>query len=278
MNYSYKASVHLILPLATAILLIVSALLTKTKFTQDPIYVKTHQQLGICKQQFDQIIAFGIASLSETNDHVRAKLCGGDLWIDHIAESLNADLISYAHGYAIRNKYIGTYPNGMSRWDRVKTPIGRGEIHSAETQVEQIIAKSTVPKETLFVLIVDTLANKTQLAHMTNKLILHPQVNARRILMITTGVSDPDTIVASKVINDPRVEISTYDSVLFLQKMQNEHYKYGLRDNNNPCVLNTRMRCSRPERFFWCREGSIGSRAHFFLADDIIKTHYTTKC
>ncbi|KAJ2781723.1 hypothetical protein GGI15_003142 [Coemansia interrupta] len=246
-----------------------------------------------------EIVVFGMAG-KETDDTKRAKLCGGNLWIDHLAEALNADLVSYAHGYSIRNKTIVDRRILTSRRsERVKSPLGNGQTVPVYQQVRDILAnpeKDTASSlATLFILVVDPPSVRNEsgegevtakaLVQAANDLILNPRINARRLLVIDTPMSASrpqkslpfDSLdLSSRLVTDPSVEISTYDSHGFLRRMQSEYYKYGLKHPDSPCIYNQARRCNRPDRFFWCDREHVGSKAHFFMADDIIRKHFLT--
>ncbi|KAI7822743.1 hypothetical protein BX661DRAFT_172914 [Kickxella alabastrina] len=273
--------------------------------TSDHIFAQTHRHPHHAQQAnnsrpITQIIVFGNAG-AETNDHNRAKLCGGNLWVDHLAEALSADLVSYAHGYTIRNKTIvDSRIIASTRTERVKSPMGDGKVEPVYKQIRHIFQNP--PEDTLkavttlFVL----LANPTgelsaedqqdefdALAQATNELILSSTTRARRLLVIdtpmainssstTTGATKGHRVfdsmyMAQQLVSDPSIEINIYDSRGFLKRMQNEYYKYGLKYPNHPCIYNQIRRCNKPDRFFWCDKDRVGNKAHFYLADDIVK-------
>ncbi|KAJ1943024.1 hypothetical protein EC988_006341 [Linderina pennispora] len=132
---------------------------------------------------------------------------------------------------------------------------------------------------TLFVLVTDP-ANGPALDNVvraTNRLILDPRTRARRLLLIDQPSIHTRSItnnLTNALISDPSVDMRTYDSMGFLAKMQREHYKYGLQFPNHPCIHSEKKRCKRPERFFWCDSSRVGSKANFFLAEDIVRRHF----
>ncbi|KAJ1839283.1 hypothetical protein LPJ70_005118 [Coemansia sp. RSA 2708] len=280
--------------MAAMLMLAASVLLTGIPPpANDRIYVKTHRELDAANytRPIGQIIVFGDAG-RETDDQRRAKLCGGNLWIDHLAEALGADLISYAHGYAIRSTVIDRI-RGYTRIERVKSPIGHGGIAPIYRQAEKVarFMAESPDKPTLFVLVVDPAQRAagsselqlTALATAANKLILDSGIRAHRFLIIDTPMPRRTDIqqtslsaeLAGMLVHDPSVEIDAYDAPAFLQRMQLEFYKYGLRHPNRACIVHERTRrCTKPDRFFWCDNSHVGNKAHFFMADDIIKNYF----
>ncbi|KAJ2805207.1 hypothetical protein H4R20_002181 [Coemansia guatemalensis] len=288
--------------MAALIVLTASVLLTGIPPpAQDLIFATTHRDLapthGNRTRPVDRIIVLGDAG-HEISNQQRAKLCGGNLWIDHLAEALGADLISYAHGYSIRSTQIGKH--SASRIERVKSPLSaNGQVLPIHSQMLQIIdnapKSASASMRTLYVVVADpqsaTESNKMQssvLAETANSLILNQRTSARRLLLLDTPMSRSSKNqrgkpysglskdLAAKLINDPAVEVDVYDSQAFLLQMQRQFYKYGLRFPNSACLHSQNRRCTKPDRFFWCDHAQIGSKAHFFLADDIIKRHYMT--
>ncbi|KAJ1850227.1 hypothetical protein LPJ73_003544, partial [Coemansia sp. RSA 2703] len=233
--------------------------------TSDRVFAKTHRDLPRTatnhSRPISEIVVFGMAG-KETDDSKRAKLCGGNLWIDHLAEALNADLISYAHGYSIRNKTIVDRRILTSKRSvRVKSPLGNGQVTPVYQQIRDIMAmpeKDTSSSlTTLFILVVDPPSAQNQseksentaetLVQAANDLILNPRINVRRLLVIDTPMSTGrpqkslpfDSLdLSSRLVTDPSVEISTYDSHGFLRRMQSEYYKYGLKHPDSPCIYN----------------------------------------
>ncbi|KAJ1727523.1 hypothetical protein LPJ61_004522 [Coemansia biformis] len=254
---------------------------------QDRIYASTHRDLATGNQTrpVDTIIVFGDAG-SETNNQQRAKLCGGSLWIDHIAEALGADLASHAHAYSIQTRII----SARGRTERVVSPIGNGNVQPINMQVREIMkAVPNAAHRTLYVLVADSARPETDramqidaLAAAANNLIL--STSARWFLVIDTPTARRggrhaaglSMELAARLINDPQVEVAVYDSVGFLQRMQREYYKYGLRFPDRACVHSKRRWCTKPDRFFWCDSSHVGSKAHFYMADDIIRKHLMT--
>ncbi|KAJ1989316.1 hypothetical protein GGI25_006148 [Coemansia spiralis] len=110
---------------------------------------------------------------------------------------------STSNGDSLSQNQHYTYPNGISRWGWIKLPIGCDVVHPVEIQAEQTIVKTTVINETLFIFAVGASASRTLLAHMANKLAMYLWLNARHILLITTGSDEPNATVASKMVNDP---------------------------------------------------------------------------
>ncbi|KAJ2719232.1 hypothetical protein GGI07_005341 [Coemansia sp. Benny D115] len=270
-----------------------------------------------------EIVVFGDAG-RETMDKQRARLCGGSLWIDHLAEALGADLVSYAHAYQIRQQQqqqqgqpSGVRSGAVHRGGRrVKTMLGDGVPGSIEYQVRAIFGRNSQNDTSsaqhqapaaakLYVLLADVGGSSVQernaarLIKAANELILSSSTQARRILVIDTPIgrgagsisdgssnsnNDNDSgkpgalrdslAVASQLVSDPTIDISVYDARGFLQRMQTEYYKYGLRYPNHPCIYNEARRCTKPDRFFWCDRERVGSKAHYFLADDIVKKHF----
>ncbi|KAI8319163.1 hypothetical protein GQ54DRAFT_320500 [Martensiomyces pterosporus] len=243
--------------------------------------------IGNRSRPIERIVVFGDAG-AEVDDRWRSKLCGGNLWMDHLAEALGADLYSYAHGYSIVNTKV-EYAKG-ERVVRKKSRMSGDNGMDVSMQVARILnnyAKHTADGRALYVLVVDpsNSANGTieALSSGANKLILSPQIRARRLLVVDAPSPAPTSrhmsnggslSLASVLINDPSVELLVYDSNGFLTRMQREHYKYGLRFPDHPCIYNEIKRCNKPDRFFWCDASRVGSKAHFFLADDIIKKHF----
>ncbi|KAJ2910895.1 hypothetical protein GGI21_000384 [Coemansia aciculifera] len=263
----------------------------------DRVFATTHQDLLLTSdinhtRPIDQIIVIGDAGRESTaQDHEqRAKLCGGNLWIDHLAEAMGADLISHAHGYAIRKTVIARNIRGLLREERVKSPLAKHGI--VEPIYAQVLAatNTTVTTDTsnsLYIIIADpsVAAYESTLSALTraaNDLILSTNTRARRILVIDTPTPlhkstadiDASLRLAESIITDPSIELHTFSASRFLQQMQTEYYKYGLRFPDHPCVLGQAKRCRRPDRFFWCEHDRVGSKAHFFLADEIIQRHF----
>ncbi|KAJ2028887.1 hypothetical protein IWW57_001954 [Coemansia sp. S610] len=243
----------LLASLIAAVILAASLLLTGIPLeANDQVFAQTHHDLatGNRSQPIDQIIVIGDAG-GETDDHQRAKLCGGNLWIDHLAEALGADLVSYAHGYAIRSTVIGRNIRGMTRVERVKTPLARyGAIEPIYAQALAAANHTTADKRVLYVVIADPSATAFDatamaLAQAANDLILGDYTRARRLLIIDTptrlvksdGDLDASMRLAESITSDPSVLVHTFSASRFLLRMQNEYYKYGLRFPDHPCVL-----------------------------------------
>ncbi|KAJ2807537.1 hypothetical protein H4S07_003574 [Coemansia furcata] len=283
----------LLISLIAAVVLAASLLLTGIPLdANDRVFAQTHQDLntGNRTHPIDQIIVIGDAG-GETDDHQRAKLCGGNLWIDHLADALGADLISYAHGYAIRNTIIGRNIHGMTRHERVKTPLARfGTIEPIYAQaLAAANGTNASDPNNLYVIIADPsatayAATAEALAQAANDLILGSTTRARRLLIIDTPTrllkspqdEDASIRLAESIVTDPSVKVHTFSAARFLQRMQTEYYKYGLRFPDHPCILSQAKKCRRPDRFFWCENDRVGSKAHFFLADEIIQRHFMT--
>ncbi|KAJ1961567.1 hypothetical protein GGI12_003180 [Dipsacomyces acuminosporus] len=263
----------------------------------DQIRAKTIRDLATSinfTSPIEQIIVLGDGRSEVKGRH---KLCGGELWIDYLSESLNANLHSYAHGYSAVSEQAG-YAKGRHGISKRKKRYMSDEGNSVATQVASILNEFRTPdynsQSTLFVLVVSPRSNShAQLTEGVNTLILNPHISARRILIIDTlsngnssngNNSDSDKTnngemadsqsVVSGIINDPSLDILVYDSRGFLNRMQREHYKYGLRYPNHACIYNKIKRCNKPERFFWCDSSRVGSKAHLFLADDIVRKHF----
>ncbi|KAJ2778278.1 hypothetical protein H4R18_004698 [Coemansia javaensis] len=273
---------------ALALLLLAAALLLLPGIPQDArdrVYAATHRDLrtGNRSRPIDTVIVLGNAG-SEADNRLRAKLCGGSLWIDHLAEALGADLVSHAHAYAVRSQVI----SARGRTERVISPIADGSVQPIHAQAHAVAraAQAAPPHATLYVLVADptagansTGAQVAALAAAANDLILH--AGARRFLAIDAPTAARDgaaragvsMALAERLINDPRVEVAAYDSASFLRRMQRDFYKYGLRYPDHACVHGRYRPCARPDRFFWCDHAHVGSKAHFFMADDIVQSH-----
>ncbi|KAJ1806067.1 hypothetical protein LPJ56_005207, partial [Coemansia sp. RSA 2599] len=233
------------------------------------------------------IVVFGDAG-RETDDRKRSKLCGGNLWIDHFAESLQANLVSYAHGYTITNKTIPDRHFLSTRTERVKAPLGNGQPVPLDQQIQQIFmhtSNDNSQKTTLYILLVDPSSSTTSidgLSKAANEVLLTKTVS--RLLVLDTPLpfkqkktNGFDSMqLSSHLINDPSIQMVTYDSHGFLRYMQDNYYKFGLRHPDHPCIHTQRIKCSRPDRFFWCQAGRIGDKAHYYMADDIIQKHFLT--
>ncbi|KAJ1926618.1 hypothetical protein FBU59_007298 [Linderina macrospora] len=161
-----------------------------------------------------------------------------------------------------------------------KLPIG-----DVESQAETILEMSQgdADDRTLFVLVTDPSTEGESLqgaVRAANRLILDQRTHARRILLVDQPSSghtvSSSNDLAKSLISDPSVDMRVYDSIGFLAKMQREHYKYGLRYPNHPCIYSETKRCKKPERFFWCDSSRVGSKAHFFMADDILRNHFVS--
>ncbi|KAJ1651097.1 hypothetical protein GGF38_005670, partial [Coemansia sp. RSA 25] len=176
----------LLFSLIAVTVLAASLLLTSIPIdANDRIFATTHQDLAATTNHtrpIDQIIVIGDAG-GETDDHQRAKLCGGNLWIDHLAEALGADLISHAHGYAIRKTVIGRNIHGMTRIERVKTPLAKyGVVEPIYAQARSIAANiiegnNSNSIRTLYIVIADPSATaygatSAALSQAANDLIL----------------------------------------------------------------------------------------------------------
>lgn len=286
-----------ILTFATLLILTASLLLTGIPpEASDQSYIKTFHDtnitmMGSQSQPIHHVIVLGDAGV-EINDQRRAKLCGGNLWIDHLAEALGADLATYAHGYHIRQRVVGRHQM-YKRIERVKVPMDRQatgeEIAPLHIQVQQIIEQQQLgnSQEVLYILMAGSLVSATArdldvLAEAANQLILDPTTLARRLLVIDTPIpanassSSAFSVndVAARLIHDSRVLTNTFDASGFLARMQTDHYKYGLKYPDHPCVFSPTRKCNRPDRFFWCQQGQVGNRAHFFLANDLIRRYF----
>ncbi|KAJ2844890.1 hypothetical protein J3B02_004832 [Coemansia erecta] len=152
-----------------------------------------------------------------------------------------------------------------------------------DQQIKSVFAQNpSDSSQVLYVLLVDPTSKTTtieMLSKAANEILLTKQIS--RLLILDTPLpfsKEPagfDSLQLSNyLVNDPRIELMTYDSNGFLRYMQENYYKYGLRHPENPCVYTQRIKCSRPERFFWCQAGKIGDKAHYFMADDIIQKHF----
>ncbi|KAJ2873358.1 hypothetical protein GGH93_003297 [Coemansia aciculifera] len=268
----------LLVSLIAAAVLAASLLLTGIPLeANDRVFAQTHRDLdtfGNRTHSIDQIVVIGDAG-GETDDHQRAKLCGGNLWIDHLSEALGADLVSYAHGYEIRRTVIGRNNRGMERVERVKTPLARyGAIEPIYAQA-LAVANTTIASDmrVLYIIIADPSATAytamaEALAQAANDLILG-STRARRLLIIDTPTrllkstqpnDDASMRLAESIVTDPSVKVHTFSASRFLQRMQSEYYKYGLRFPDHPCVLSQAKKCRRPDRFFWCEHDRVGTQ------------------
>ncbi|KAJ2469782.1 hypothetical protein GGI02_003312 [Coemansia sp. RSA 2322] len=286
----------LVMLLAAFTILTASLLLTDIPLdASDHVYAHTRlNRVASTVNQtrpIDRIIVVGDAG-GETNDQQRAKLCGGHLWIDHLAQALDADLISHAHGYSIKSTVIDRNIRG-ARIERVKSPLARlGAIEPIYKQARTITALNSSTSQshrTLYVLLADPSAAEYDatakaLATAANDIILSNNTQARRLLVIDTPTkqrkptvnSNSMQLLSESIISDPSVEIMEFSAASFLQRMQTDYYKYGLRFADRPCIYSETRRCRQPDRFFWCDAGRVGSKAHYFLADEIISSHFLT--
>ncbi|KAJ2772811.1 hypothetical protein IWQ56_000076 [Coemansia nantahalensis] len=268
---------------ATALVVAAVLLAGIPQEAQDRVFATTHRDLDSANntRPIDQIVVFGHAG-SETRNELRARLCGGSLWIDHIAEALGADLVSHAHGYAVRTRTI----SARGRTERVVAPLGDGAVQPLAAQLREVVeaaAAAADVRRTLHVLVADpahAAGNRTAqvaaLAAAANELVL--QSGVRRVLVVDAPTARRlrglSMELAAALISDPAVDVAVYDSVGFLERMQREYYKYGLRFPDRPCVHSQRRWCTKPDRFFWCDASHVGSKAHFYMADDIVKKHF----
>ncbi|KAJ2743596.1 hypothetical protein GGI20_003632 [Coemansia sp. BCRC 34301] len=207
--------------------------------TRDHIFAATHatKAQGNHTRPIDTIIVIGDAG-NDTDDHQRAKLCGGNLWIDHLADFLGADLVSFAHGYAIRKTVIARNIRGMTRVERVKSPLARlGAIESIPEQVQRALDGDS--EKTLHVIVADpSSANTTILLQAGNALI---RGNVQRLLIVDTPTpmqqtpeDDSSLRLAQSLTTDTAAEIHSFSASRFLRQMQSEYYKYGLRFADHP--------------------------------------------
>ncbi|KAJ1882977.1 hypothetical protein H4R99_001207 [Coemansia sp. RSA 1722] len=283
-----ESTAHRRLALLATAALAISLLMTFSSQASDPIYAKTYRDLPSTftnhSRPITNIVVFGDAG-RETDDSKRSKLCGGNLWIDHFAESLQANLVSYAHGYSVINKTIHDRHFLSTRIERVKAPLENGQPMSLDQQITRIFSNPYMEElslSTLYVLLVDPSSIATDihmLAKAANQLLLTKKIH--RLLVLDTplpfgrkSLGFDSMQLGSHLVNDRSIDTVTYDSHGFLRRMQDNYYKYGLRHPDRACVHTQRIRCLKPDRFFWCQSGRIGDKAQFYLADDIIQKHF----